>query len=369
MDKKQVVGRPAARRRMIVRAFRGKIVSGQLAPGSQLPPRVEIERQFEASPVTVQGALDQLKREGFVETRGRLGTFVAARPPHLVNYPIVFPSSPGDRDWGRYWASLANEATIVSRAGERNLPLYYGVNGHEDSEDYQRLLREVKAQRVAGLIFASHPFALMHTPLMSDPAIARVAVMTPSPNMTIPAVAHDRPSFFSRALDYLAERGKRRVAVISNPQPEQEHEWLLGEIERRGLKTRPYWWQGVHLSAPHFARNCAHLLFHAGQNKRPDALIITDDNLVEFATAGLIAASVSVPNDLEVVAHCNFPWPTPSVVPVKRLGYEVPKVLQACLDSIDLQRRDAIPPAVTTIAAVFEDEIAARATSYTASTP
>jgi DNA-binding LacI/PurR family transcriptional regulator len=123
------------------------------------------------------------------------------------------------------------------------------------------------------------------------------------------------------------------------------------------MTIRPHWVQGVHLAAPQLARNCAQLLMHAGQDERPDALIISDDNLVEFATAGLIAAGVRVPDDLEVVAHCNFPWPTPSVVPVKRLGYEVSRVLKACLESIDLQRGGEAAPAATVIPAVFEDDI------------
>ena len=99
---------------------------------------------------------------------------------------------------------------------------------------------------------------------------------------------------------------------------------------------------------------------HDGQSERPDALIITDDNLVEYAAAGVIAAGMRVPEELEVVAHCNFPWPTPSVVPVKRLGYEVTRILQACLDSIDLQRSGQKALPVTQIPAVFEEEVSPR---------
>jgi hypothetical protein len=85
-------------------------------------------------------------------------------------------------------------------------------------------------------------------------------------------------------------------------------------------------------------------------------LFVVDDNLVESATAGLIAADVKVPSDLHVVAHCNFPWPSPSVLPVKRLGYDIRECLQACIDAIDRQcngDRDVRP---ITVPARFEED-------------
>ena len=77
-------------------------------------------------------------------------------------------------------------------------------------------------------------------------------------------------------------------------------------------------------------------------NAGPDALLISDDNLVEHATAGLVAAGARVPEDVEVVAHCNFPWPTPSVLSVERLGYDAREVLDRCLRAID-DRRSGVP--------------------------
>ena len=56
-------------------------------------------------------------------------------------------------------------------------------------------------------------------------------------------------------------------------------------------------------------------MLHGPAHDRPDALVITDDNLVPAATAGVLAAGRRVPADLEVVAHANFPHVTPSAVP------------------------------------------------------
>jgi hypothetical protein len=70
----------------------------------------------------------------------------------------------------------------------------------------------------------------------------------------------------------------------------------------------------------------------------------------------LLAAGVKVPDEVVVVGHTNFPWPTPSAVPVKRLGFNVRRVLAVSLDLIDQQRRNEQPPHMTTVRATFEDE-------------
>jgi DNA-binding LacI/PurR family transcriptional regulator len=127
-------------------------------------------------------------------------------------------------------------------------------------------------------------------------------------------------------------------------------------LATHGLESRPYWRIEVNQSTPHTARTCAQLLMRLPPADRPDGLLVTDDNLVEQATAGLIDAGVKVPSDIAVVAHCNFPWPTPSAVPVSRLGYDARTVLRACMDVIDAQRRGETPPHVTMIDPVFEDE-------------
>jgi DNA-binding LacI/PurR family transcriptional regulator len=94
--------------------------------------------------------------------------------------------------------------------------------------------------------------------------------------------------------------------------------------------------------------------------ERPDGLIVADDNLVEHASAGIVDAMVRVPDDLEMVAHCNFPWPTPSVVKARRLGYDAREVVDACIRLLDRQRehRGQRMSQTQPIPARFEDELA-----------
>jgi DNA-binding GntR family transcriptional regulator len=51
----------------ITEYLRTEIVAGRLAPGSLLPPRLQLLKEFDAAPVTIQEAIHQLREEGFLE--------------------------------------------------------------------------------------------------------------------------------------------------------------------------------------------------------------------------------------------------------------------------------------------------------------
>lgn len=353
--------RGSVSRHSIVDELRRRIVEEVYAPGAQLPIRTELEREFEASSVTVQRAMDHLRREGFIEVEGRQATRVAAHPPHVAHYAMVFGSSPANdfTAWSRFFQSLSNEATRLSKLGPIRIDLHYGVEDHADNQAHRQLVAAMRAHRYAGLIFASHPQAgLAQSPLVIEPGIPRVAIMAKALE-NIPAVTMEGATFIRKALGALKERGRTRVAVLANFGQQPVIEDLVREMAGYGMTTRPYWLQRVHLMDPSCARECVHLLFHEGQTERPDALVVTDDNLWPHAQAGLVDASVRVTRDLDVVAHHNFPWPSTNVLPAIRLGYDSRRILQACVASIDAQRQGKPWPAVSTVEAVFEHELTA----------
>ena len=353
------IGRPPVKQRKIVTELRRQIVSGAIAPSGRMATREKLCLEYEASSVTVQQALDQLMAEGFAVARGTLGTFVADRPPHLSRYIIVVAFTPQSDQYTRFWTAMDNEARRLRRDGKFDIQIRHGVENHLDNEPFQRLLADVKYHRLAGLIFLHAPFYYRHTPLLDGAGIPRVAFMEPiSGYPSVQAVHTLYTAVIERGLDYLSSRGRRRVAMIMNQYlPTGGVAWLEKAVADRGMFMEPHWMQFVHSGMSLSASHCAQLLMHRNQTVRPDGLIIADDNLVEATSAGLVRAGVRVPEDLEVVAHCNFPWPTPSVLPVKRLGFDARRVLHECIQSIDAQRRDKRIEAPILVPAVFEEEL------------
>jgi DNA-binding transcriptional regulator YhcF (GntR family) len=62
-------------------ALASRIASGRLAPGERMPTVRELAAQLEIAPNTVAKTYRDLAVEGFVEGRGRRGTFVSERLP------------------------------------------------------------------------------------------------------------------------------------------------------------------------------------------------------------------------------------------------------------------------------------------------
>src|SRR5437764_6243447 len=86
--------RPKIRQNNILAELRGQIIRGIYAPGHRVPDRHSLARRVGVSSFTVHQAMSELERQGFIESHGRRGTFVAAAPPHLTHYGLVFRSMP-----------------------------------------------------------------------------------------------------------------------------------------------------------------------------------------------------------------------------------------------------------------------------------
>jgi DNA-binding LacI/PurR family transcriptional regulator len=356
--------RTPVKQQRIIASLREAIVSGAHPPGQQLPTREVLEKRYRVSRVTIQRVLDRLTADGLTYARGRNGTFVHERPPHLHRYGLLFPWRPArDGRWSRLWQALRNEAEALGNEPDRSIAIYYGPQNPPD-ESFARLHYDIRAHRLAGLIFASAPGNLRGTPVLEHPGLPRAAIMPCQDLAGVAAVDLPPESMLTRAVEHLQQRGRRRVAVLLGKHSSSVCEFLENQLCERGFEHRPYWLQRVHPDLPEAAREVAHLIFHANPSERPDALIVADDNLVEYAVAGLLAAGLRVPEDVEVVAHCNFPWPAPSPIPLKRVGFDARETLLACIEQADLQRRGEFPKEVRCIEARFEDELQRQDASY-----
>lgn len=64
--------------RQVFQQIKERILSGQLAEGSQLPSVRELSAQVSINPLTAAKVYQMLERDGLVESRRGQGTFVAA---------------------------------------------------------------------------------------------------------------------------------------------------------------------------------------------------------------------------------------------------------------------------------------------------
>ncbi len=339
----------------IIGYFRAGIGCGKLMPGQRLPTRAAVARQFRTTAVTVQRAFVRLREAGFILCDGRRGTFVAERPPSLFRYALVFPDMAAGSARNLFWQILQQEAPAVAKRLDVEIVINFGLTYHiVDSADYLRLCRDISEGRLAGICFANTPFMAQGTSLLEAPGVPRVAIMTPPPPPGLHAIfLEGGEALVRRALAWLRQRGRKRVAFITVPGLPTNLAQLAKEMR---FYCADYWVQMCLQNEPEAAGHLAELLWRLPAAKRPDSLVILDDNLAEAVCAGLLRAGCVIGRDLEVVAHCNFPPPANTVVPIMRLGFDAAAVLTAAVKILQEIRQGGDPPAVVHIPPLFESE-------------
>jgi len=348
---------------MVADYLRQQIVSGTLPPGSQLPSRRQITQGLGSCVATVHRALEELERDGFVESVQGQGTFVTENPPHLSRYAIVLGSDPYGF-YSPFTAALRRHIGDIEKERSCHFVLHENMTGHSDTFEYQELLRDIQSHRLAGLIFSDHACgpSLPGTPFMTIPGIPRVLFTgDPQKPPRCPGVAsiyNDDHAFLDRALDHLLERGRHRVAFLAgveSTKTEDNTTDFLLRVERRGMTARRRWVLGLSLEA---VPRVTELLLSLPPGERPDGLVLMLESLIKPVGAGIAASGAGPGRDLDVVAYCNLPGKGPAPFPMRRLGVDVRERLRICLDLLDRQRRGESVPQSVLLQPVFEEELA-----------
>jgi len=353
----------------IIEHFKQMIVAGELPPGARLPTHLELVEQFSVSSVTIQRSLDRLRNEGFIVPRGRLGSFVTKTPPHLHRYALVFASklsgepsvgdfkSPHAAPVSRLMDAIASAAVRYADDSGREIVFYTDADRDLNTENYQRLVADVNARRLAGVIF-------MLPSLSYDPALFRGAGIPCVTNAEsrgwpgVPAFFFDTQAFLHRSLDYLAERGCKRVAWISVADhavdPISQETFRRGVVER-GMETGPHLTMGLDPTHGSMARNAALMLMNQTASKRPDGLIVSDDHFVSAAFQGVLESGVAVPDELKMVGLHNFIGAShkPEPSQVAHLGADMFDILRTAIHLLDAQRNGDDVPEITPILPTF----------------
>ena len=346
-------GHPLERHGEIRAQLSSLIRSGAKPPGSRLPTRLELATQFQTTPVTIQKALNRLMADGFVKARGRSGTFVVDRPPHLYRFGIVITAS---RATG-FLGAIVEQAARLAQLHHWDFPVYSSVDGSGNAEDYRRMLVDLQSHRLAGLIFTQPPEWFLHQPLFADPALPRVALVDHS----LPGVGSvrlDNPQWMAKALDYLQAQGRQRVGVVATPNQSSAFvELVTRGAAARQLTMPPAWIQALDYRNPYWAAHVVAGLLNGPAAVRPDALIIADDHLVESVTTALLKHGGAGAADLPIVAHCNYPKLPAAALPVTWLGYDVRQVLQLAVEYIQQSLEGLSPAPIRMVPAQFSAEL------------
>lgn len=342
----------SSKQNTVTTALRQSIYCGTYISGGRLPVQTELMHQFKVSSATIQKALGQLEREGFIEKRQKSGTHVVEQPPHVRNIGMVFPFDPmSGAYYSKFYRTISQAADLYQRKNDRPILQFHGVNGREYVPERQRLMDLLLTHRLSGIVFVGPGFEFEGTAILEDPGVSRVAVGSMPKYPGIPVVSFDALSFLEKAFDHLLDQGRDRIAILSPYLDKTGEAELSRVISARNLYCPTHWRLQLCQAEPRCAQSCSRLLM-ADPANRPNGLIIADDNFTEHAVAGLFEAGVKVPDDVEVVEHCNFPCPA-GMISSMRLGFHADQLVEKCIALIDKQRSGEEVEPLTVLPAMF----------------
>ena len=332
----------------VSRAICAEIASGKFPPGGKLPTYDELERIHNVSYITINACIKLLKNSGLVISRERAGVFVSERPPILNRFAMIFPKEALSEN--RFLQTILKLLNDESVKRKLEFEIFPGFEPHVDNPDYQKLISELHKMRIGGVAHVSMPSLPDACELLHFPGIPVINASS--------CMKFDDKSYVEKSCDYLLSRKKRRIAVLFQG---KNHlvEKFMEKRDKSGMNSPDHWFIPIGTDAREGAGNITRLLLDCPSEKRPNGLIITDDNLVDHALGGVFRSRVKVPEELEIVTHCNWPNPVTSVMPVKRLGYDVGEAVSIIIDILlksrgksGLQKTESVP-----LAPLFEEEI------------
>ncbi len=335
--------RTATKRDEIISFYRGKILSGSLASGEQLPTHEEVRLKFKTGSVTVQKAFDILAEQGFVNTIPGHLSVVSEKLPSSSRIAVVIPGSDNLLE-NRFFMSLFNMVKKKQVHSEYDFEPYLInlMRGEADDDDSFRLSRDASSNALKGVVLAT-------TPTIEDRELKRIQKTCPivllrsdpaDYSLTSCLFIDHYGSFFEKSVELAKASGRRQVALFLNGTISDKNIGkILKLIADSNLEIRPEWLHGFDISQPKWAANVAGLLFSQEKSKRPDTLFIMDDNLVEDVSAALKNIAGLSPDELLVVAHANYPEITKSHFPAKRVGFDVLEILEKSGMMIDRLRQ------------------------------
>jgi hypothetical protein len=309
--------------RQIYERLRSAMESGELASGAKIPTNAELSRKFKAGVCTVQSALAALERDGFVERRQGVGTFVKGAAPRLSSVAIYFDDDFWHLGGMDYYRVLCGELQLLLDSENIAHRLFIDrQTGGPRAHFPKNLLTAARNREIQAVI----------APLISN--VTEEALK----ELAVPVVRHSgRPGksgsfnfsidqLLSLSLGHFASLGCRSAGYITCMAAEDGSEFLSA-FERNAaefslaappqsrcspVKTLNAW------ELERYGYDCFKTLL--AKDALPDGLLIYPDTVAKGVVMGVLESQAQVPEKLKLVFHENegipffHPFPAASVV-------------------------------------------------------
>ena len=327
----------------IYRSLKSEIAARHFAPENRLPGESSLASRFHAARETVRRALAQLQREGLVEKRNGIGTFVTKRGERKTSLLGLFLPTLSSSE---FFADIKNEIeSAARRAGYRVvLETIEKTTPSETALNARRIARRLLVNRIEGVFFrplVDDRFEKCNLEILrifknaETPAVLLDADATPPPrrsNLDLVTINNVRAG--QCVAQHLIERGRRRLAFMMkgksigpNPNWKNRLFGVAGELALLGVDT------GV--QTLHFAPDDIRAIEALFRKKpAPDAVVCGNDETAAELVKSLVAIGRRVPEEVSVVGFDDSRFARASVPPLTTISQPVRLLAKTALKTL-----------------------------------
>ena len=320
-----------------------EIAVGKFAKDGKLPSESELGKTFEASRMTVRGALAELQRQGLIEKRNGAGSFLTRRA--LRKSGVIGLVIPNFESF-EFFADIKDELERHCKRLNYKVRLVFTREcSHEAAvRDIRRKVRELAVARAEGVIFrpyVNETFAAANREVVRICQRAEIPVVLIDSDITRPPersdcdlVAVNNIDAGRRIADHLHDRGYRQIAFLGEHRKSTRNaNWdnrlfgLAGELallgSSSGVRTLDF--------APTDERALASVL--RGKS-RADAIVCGNDESAAAILKTLRKLGKRVPEDVAVVGFDDIALARTTVPPLTTISQPIRKIAATAFKSL-----------------------------------
>jgi len=328
--------------------IRALILNGKLPAGTRLPSNTDLAKESGTSSFTVQTALARLCREGLLERKPKLGTFVSSNAVRLTSVAFYFGSGIWEHKEMGFTQNVYRQ--IRSRLEDQGARASVWVDDRpqESQTDIPRSLRRaIERREIQALVALScNHVDLGWITRLSIP----IACMSGDTSVK-QRVGTSIGQFVLSGLEHLHKQGCTKVGFISTLTMKSAdpaggygaggiYSVFLDAAREYGFKISNDW---IHIPETYIdtKEQYGWEKFHQiwSSPERPDGLLVWPDSAVRGVMSAVLAQGVSVPEGLRLAVHINDKVPCPCPVPCTQIVSDESDLAEGILEMLHAQLR------------------------------
>ncbi len=301
-----------------------RIISGELPDGARLPSTLELAEIYHVTPVTIHKSLRHLVERQLIERMPRRGTFVRSR--ERVNViGLAFGKNPFLHQ-SLLYSQLLDQFQRQTPERDLNLKVYF------DFQSGSRALFDLEQDLARGEVKAV---------VASNRSPRLTRFLDDHPGLTwLEPVSLDQRGTVSRGVQYLIERGYRKILVVSMLPKELDYEDFRGYFrdEQQGAAEAAAG-SGAAVEVVRWGQTdtdgyeMGKALF-ADRARRPDAVLVNHDVVCRGLLLALMELGLKIPRDIALLTHMNHGCEFATPVPLSVLEVNPARMVSLCLDTL-----------------------------------